>query len=241
MINIKMKKLILLFLLIKNIVILSATHNDSSNKRSDPDAANWDIETLDTAADIDYLTGIEKDVVLEMNKLRTDPQKYAKLYIQPRLQYYRGKNYSVPGQITIITSEGASAVRDCISALNKAKSAGLLFPEKGLNSAAKDHVNDQTKTGQTGHRGSNRSTPETRMKRYGSFEPPWSLAENIEYGSETGRDIVVALLIDDGVKNRGHRINLLNENFTQTGVACGTHKKYRTSCTIKYANGYISN
>jgi hypothetical protein len=41
--------------------------------RADPDAANWDITALDTATDIDYLTAIEKDVVLEMNQ-PTPPQ-----------------------------------------------------------------------------------------------------------------------------------------------------------------------
>jgi hypothetical protein len=98
---------------------LSTSRNDP-NRRADPDASNWDIALLDTAANVDYLTGIEKDVILEMNKVRTDPKKYAQLYIQPRLRYYSGKNYSVPGQITIVTQEGTTAVNGCITALNRA-------------------------------------------------------------------------------------------------------------------------
>lgn len=47
---------------------------DDPNRRGDPDSANWDISILDTAADVDYLTGVEKDVILEMNKVRTDPK-----------------------------------------------------------------------------------------------------------------------------------------------------------------------
>ena len=211
------------------------------NRRADPDAANWDIPTLDTAANADYLTGIEKDVILEMNKVRTNPKKYAELYIQPRLRYYSGKNYSVPGQITIVTQEGATAVNGCITALNRANSVGILTPESGLSLAAKDHVTDQSRTGQTGHNGSDRSTPETRMKRYGVFSGSWTLGENIAYGDTTGREIVCSLLIDDGVPNRGHRTNIMNRAFTQTGVGFGTHTQYRTSCTIDYANGYRSN
>jgi uncharacterized protein YkwD len=223
----------------QNGTSLSSTRNDP-NRRSDPDAANWDIAALDTAANADYLTGIEKDVVLEMNKVRTNPKKYAELYIQPRLRYYSGKNYSVPGQITIVTQEGAAAVNGCITALNRASSVGILTPEEGLSLAAKDHVADQSKTGQTGHNGSDRSTPETRMKRYGAFSGSWTLGENIDYGDTTGRDIVCGLLIDDGVPNRGHRTNIMNKAFTQTGVGYGTHTQYRTSCTITYANGYNS-
>ena len=64
----------------------SSSRNDPS-MRADPDAANWDIAALDTAADVDYLSPAEKDVILEMNKVRVDPKKYAELYIQPILQY----------------------------------------------------------------------------------------------------------------------------------------------------------
>jgi uncharacterized protein YkwD len=219
---------------------LLTTPNDP-NRRGDPDAANWDIATLDTAVNVDYLTGIEKDVILEMNKVRTNPQKYAELYIRPQLRYFNGRNYSVPGQITIVTQEGATAVNQCITALSRATAVGILTPERGLSLAAKDHVTDQSRTGQTGHNGSDRSTPETRMKRYGTFSGSWTLGENIAYGETTGREIVCGLLIDDGVPSRGHRTNIMNKDFTQTGVGIGTHTEYRTSCTITYANGYQSN
>ena len=214
---------------------------NDSDRRGDPDAANWDIATLDTAANVDYLTGLEKDVILEMNKVRTNPQKYAELYIRPQLSYFNGNNYSVPGEITIITQEGAAAVNECISALSRASSVAVLMPEKGLSLAARDHVADQSSTGQIGHNGSDRSTPETRIRRYGVFAGSWALGENIAYGDTTGREIVCSLLIDDGVPGRGHRTSIMNRAFTQTGVAFGTHPQYRTMCTITYANGYRSN
>ncbi|MDR0443449.1 MAG: hypothetical protein LBH44_08600 [Treponema sp.] len=212
----------------------------SMSGRADSDAKNWDIRSLDTAANADYLSGIEKDVILEMNKVRADPKKYAELYIKPMLQYFNGKNYSVPGQITIVTQEGAAAVNECITALGKAASAGILSPEKGLSLAAKDHVTDQSKTGQTGHTGSDKSTPQIRMNRHGGFGGTYSLGENIAYGETTGRNIVVGLLVDDGVPGRGHRENIMKQTFTQTGTAYGTHTQYRTSCTITYASGYKS-
>ena len=214
---------------------------NDQNRRADPDAANWNIAALDTAANVNYLTDIEKDVILEMNKIRTNPQKYAELYIRPRLKYFNGRNYSEPGQITIVTQEGAAAVNACITALSRAVSAGVLAPERGLSRAAKDHVTDQSRTGQVGHNGSDRSTPETRMRRYGSFGGSWTWGENIAYGDTSGREIVCSLLIDDGVPSRGHRTNIMNRAFTQTGVGFGTHTQYRTSCTIDYAAGYRSN
>jgi len=210
------------------------------NQRAIQDTENWDVAILDTAANVDYLTGIEKDVILEMNKVRANPKQYAELYLQPRLKYYNGNNYSVPGQITIETNEGISAVNICISALNTANNVGVLTPDLGLSLSARDHIIDQTKTGEVGHYGSDGSTPEIRMKRHGTFDRTFTLAENITYGTATGRDIVCQLLIDDGVPDRGHRIIILNREFTQTGIAFGTHPEYRTACTVTYANGYNS-
>ena len=212
------------------------------SNRADPDAANWDIAALDTAANASYLTGLEKDVILEMNKVRANPQKYAELYIQPRLRYYNGREYRLPGSnVGLLTQEGAAAVNECIAALRSARSVGVLKPEKGLSQAAKDLVTDQGRTGQTGHYGSDNSAPDTRMKRYGVFVSPYTWGENITYGSTTGRDIVCSLLIDDGVPDRGHRVTIMKADYTQTGVAYGTHPQIRTICTITYALGYKSN
>ena len=48
----------------------------------------------------------------------------------------------------------------------------------------------------------------------------------------------MALLIDDGVEDRGHRKNILKTSFTHAGAAVGTHKKYKTMCCIDFASGY---
>jgi hypothetical protein len=236
------KKLFTLSIVLMLTIAVTAQTSAQNTRRADPDAANWDIETLDTAKDADYLSPIEKDVVLEMNKVRTDPKKYVELYIKPRLKYYNGREYALPGEIILITQEGAAAVHDCIAELNQASAVGILTPEKGLSLAAKDHVTDQGRTGQIGHDGSDQSEPETRMERHGTFGGgSWSFGENITYGEKNGRDIVCGLLVDDGVPDRGHRANILDGDYKQTGVAFGTHPQYEVSCTITYAKGYTSN
>lgn len=209
-----------------------------ADKRAAPDDANWDMAALDTARDTDYLSGVEKDVILEMNKVRTNPSKYAELYIQPRLKYFFGSNYSVPGKITIATKEGKKAVEECIAALSRAKPVPALNPEWGLARAAQDHAADQGPAGYTGHGGSDKSSPATRVVRYGKMGN--TVGENISYGDSTGREIVCSLLIDDGVPGRGHRTNIMNKTFSQSGAGFGRHKAYRSMCVIVYANGYTS-
>ena len=208
------------------------------SQRADQDTKNWNIEKLDTAKNASYLSAIEKDVILEMNMVRCDPKKYAELYIKTELQYYNGRLFKKPGEITLQTNEGREAAESCIAELSRMRSAGILKPEIGLARGAADHTKDQSKSGRTGHNGSDGSTPFTRIKRYGGGYT--TAGENIAYGGTRGRELIVQLLIDDGVPGRGHRKNIMSRDFTQTGVSFATHSDYRTMCVINYANGYVS-
>jgi uncharacterized protein YkwD len=212
--------------------------NNANNRRADSDAANWNIASLDTAKNANYLSPLEKDVILEMNKVRANPKKYAELYIQPTLRFFEGNLYKRPGEIILQTKEGKKAVEECIKVLSKAKGVSILTPESGLSRAAKDHTADQGSTGQVGHGGSDGSDPFKRMERYGGGF--MTAGENIAYGEKSGRDIVVQLLVDDGVPSRGHRESILNDDFKQTGVSFSSHPGYRTMCVIAYAAGYKS-
>lgn len=54
--------------------------------------------------------------------------------------------------------------------------------------------------------GSDRSNPGERINRYVACQDGW--AENIACGQRSAREIVMALIIDDGVPGRGHRRNI---------------------------------
>jgi uncharacterized protein YkwD len=111
-----------------------------------------------------------------------------------------------------------------------------LLPAKGLFLAAKNHVDDTGPKGITGHTGSDRSSMGQRINRYGEWNG--IAGENISYGHNTGSAIVVQLLIDDGVSNRGHRNNILNRNFKYAGGAIGSHARFTYLCVIDYAHEY---
>lgn len=208
---------------------------EESTSSKNLDSDKWDIEKLDTARNVDYLSVIEKDVVLEMNKARSNPALYAQLYLEPRIKKFSGKIYDG----NFMTNEGVNAVNDCISVMKKTKTLALLIPERGLSLAAQKHSSTQGETDQTGHTGVDGSTPFTRIQKYGTYK---AAGENISYGSKSGRDIVVQLLIDDGVPSRGHRKNILSKDFSSTGVGYSKqHKLYGSVCVITYAGGYSEN
>lgn len=178
------------------------------------------------------MTEAEREVIHELNKVRTNPKAYA-LYLKEERQYYKGTDISKPGEITVRTREGIRAVNECIAALEKAKPAGVLHPHKELSRAASWLAADQAKTGRTGHSGSDRSTLPQRVERYysGSYV---SMGENIAYGGHEARQIVMQLLIDDGVSSRGHRHNIMSPAFDCCGVAINTHSVYRHVCVMDF-------
>jgi len=195
---------------------------------------------LNTAANTTYLSSLEKEVVYEINLFRNNPAKYAKEYIAPLAKHYEGKVLHYPGeQIAIRTHEGIRALQECVRELKKASPIGIMNPNVSLTKAARDHQKDQSKTGKTGHTGSDRSDLKERIERYGEWQH--RIAENIAYGNSSARQIIIFLLVDDGVKSRGHRKNLLHPDFKTVGIACGNHPVYRTMCVMDFAGGMTEN
>lgn len=192
-------------------------------------------DNLNTAANANYLTTLEKEVIYEINLFRSNPAQYAEKYIAPLANYYNKKILHYPGDKPIQTIEGIKALHECVRVLKNATTIPVLYPDQKLSNAARDHQQDQQKSGRTGHKGSDQSNLKQRIERYGKWQ--FTIGENIAYGNTSARQVVVFLLIDDGVKNRGHRTTLLNPNYKLVGVACGKHPVYNTMCVLDFAGG----
>ena len=173
-------------------------------------------------------------VINEMNLARTKPAEYA-TYLEQMLPHFDGSILRMPGEVGIQTDEGPAALREAIDFLKRVRPVPSLDPAQPLMFAARDHVQDQGPRGGLGHRGNDGSTMAKRIERYATWIG--SISENIDYGSHSARRVVISLIVDDGIPDRGHRENIFQTSARLVGAACGPHRTYRTMCVIDYAGG----
>jgi uncharacterized protein YkwD len=174
-------------------------------------------------------------IVRELNVARQNPRLYANVAEQLRSSY-NGRCLVLPGGTRIFTKESSRSVDEAIRFLRSASPLHPLTYSAGISRGAAEHCADQA-SGGFSHTGRDGSDPGARMSRYGSCSGGWG--ENIAYGRTSARDIVLALIIDDGLRSRKHRKNIFNPKFNYIGVAYGPHARFGSVCTMDFAGAYV--
>lgn len=177
----------------------------------------------------------EARVHAEVTKLRQNPRAYA-----ARLRAYRqrfdGKLVKgADGRPDLRTQEGVPPVDEAIRVLTRTRPLPPLPLSRGLSAAARQHARDLSRTGQVSHRGSDGSSPDRRMERHGRWRG--TVGENLSFANVPADEVVLLLLVDDGVPDRGHRKTLLNPEFRTIGIACAPHR-YGKVCVMDFAAGF---
>lgn len=220
------------------LVLVALTGTGWSQKKQQPlSKPKSTSPTVEKAvASISLLSKPEQELLAEVNLARSNPLQYSR-YVADFKRQYTGNQVRFSDGSVLVTNEGVAAVDEAIEFLRLAKAEAPLDMRAGLVMAARDHLEDLMKTGRTGHKGSDGSNAEDRFSRFGT----WSgvVGENIVYHSHSARENVISLLIDDGVKNRGHRKNIFKSSYGVIGIALGPTSKSGTLCILTFAGGYI--
>lgn len=177
----------------------------------------------------------ERDLLNEINDARAHPELYAS-YLEKLKPMFTGVEYHRTGHPALMTEEGWLAVEDAIKFLQTLKPLPPLRFSQGLYLAAQSHVKDQSSSGGLGHKGSDNTLVEQRVKRYGTWQG--GIGENITYGDDSARERILSWLIDDGFPGRGHRRRLLSTDYHVAGISCGSHPEFSVMCVLTLAGGF---
>lgn len=192
----------------------------------------WEDSLIYTANDEDYLSEDEKEMIAEINRVRTNPKAYLK-FIQPLLKEavkrlknegrgskhfsirttYRNGRASKKRIYFYQNEEEVKALKTLVYDLENLGNLNALKPSYGIHKALKKHARDQKPRGDIDHLGTDGSWPNDRITKY---------AKEMETGNEniagltrsTPRAIVIQLLVDEGIEGYGHRYNMLDPQWT---------------------------
>jgi uncharacterized protein YkwD len=176
-----------------------------------------------------------QSVHYSQNRVRRDPKSLIP-QLEAMLPCFEGTLYKKPGKINLRTNEGPAAIKECIDFLRNAQPLPEFILSDGMSQACQDHANDIGPKSKVSHNGSDGSSFSQRLERYGDWSG--TVGENCEFGGDTGDEVIISLLVDDGCTSRGHRKNIFNPEFKYVGIGCANHQAYDHCTVLDYAAQY---
>lgn len=159
------------------------------------------LDRCNTAVNYKLFTAEEKLVLQIINLVRCYPKQFSYLYIETRIERW---------------NEDPNT-KSLVDELNSMTANKLLYPNDAMQASALCWAVESGTKGIVGH---------NRLKcGYGYY------AECCDYGSNRAIDIVLSLLIDEGVPDLGHRKIILYGEYQDVGISIQSHTKYR-NCTV---------
>jgi uncharacterized protein YkwD len=174
------------------------------------------IQQCNTAAQVEGLTAIEKEVVLLTNLVRYDPALFAQNVLRPFIQEC---------DRSLLLDSSTTAVQSLYADLANTKPMQLLQVLPLLNQTAASHADYCSRTGHIGHA--------NMTERWGCIKRELghiSAGENCSYvptSQNTALHHVIGLLVDADTPSYGHRYAILNKSFQYIGVAVRTFPRDR--------------
>lgn len=86
-----------------------------------------------------------------------------------------------------------------------------------------------------GHVGSDGSQVSTRIQRY--LKDGRRFGENLQFGTPNALEVIIDLIVDDDVPDRGHRKSVFNSAWEMNGVFTGKHTVYDFMSCLNHVAG----
>ncbi|WP_131539074.1 CAP domain-containing protein [Pedobacter nototheniae] len=194
------------------------------------DWTDAEIKKANTAEKANYLTTEEKNVILYMNLIRLDGEKFYNTFLEDYINTYNAnvKKYRNYNELKIARNNPYYI--SLLKNLKGIKNLSLFYPDEKLTSLSKSHAMDLNRNNLDTHESSNGDTFSKRLSKY---FPNKAMSENIDFGYSNSLDIVCHLLLDCGVPSLGHRYNILDQKYklNLVGVNIQPHPSFNY-CTV---------
>ena len=162
-------------------------------------------------------------IISEINKVRQNPSSYIPL-IKKQKDLIKGEILYRENQSPIQLTEGEKSFQNAIDYLKKKKKTFKLEENNNLNLAALDLVNDIGPKGLFSHEDSNGNNLNDRIEKYCEWEDCCN--EIIQFSSKKPEEIIIDIIVDDGIENKLNRESLFNDNYKFIGCAINEHKDF---------------
>lgn len=200
---------------------------------SQVNAQKWtdaEFRKANTAANASYLSNEEKNIVMYMNLIRIDGEKFYYTFLEDYINNYNAKVRKYRNYNELRITRNNSYYTSLLKHLRGVKNLQMFYPDDRLTSLSRSHAQDLNRNNLDTHESSNGDKFSKRLSRY---FPNKAMSENIDFGYSNSLDIVCHLLLDCGVPSLGHRFNLLDQKhkLNTVGVSIQPHPSY-TWCAV---------
>ena len=157
---------------------------------------------------------LEPEILAEINRVRTNPQGYAH-WLEEQKQYYDNIWLRLPGEEPIRAHKLGKAINEAIAILQEQQPLPPLSISEQTSAIATQKLEDFSSTNNS--------------------------IQNISYGRQTAKGIVMSLVVDELFRDRRRRKSLLSPEANDTGVVCKSDPRYARVCAIAYSNSSVDN
>ena len=168
-----------------------------------------------------------KEIIEEINLLRSDPPLYAKK-IEEYSHYFTNNIIKIPNiNVKILTQEGPAPYLETVEYLKGLGKVNELIPSKALCEIAQEFA-DNVKDSETGE--IDEEIHEQIIDKHGTFSGRFTRA--MDFGGFTSEQVVINFLVCDGDPDRSQREPVLGTGLKKIGIAFGPHDIYSTVCVL---------
>jgi hypothetical protein len=211
--------------LLPTLLLLIFASNVNAQKWTDAE-----FRKANTAANASYLSNEEKNIVMYMNLIRLDGEKFYYTFLEDYINSYNAKVRKYRNYNELRITRTNSYYTSLLKHLRGVKNLQMFYPDDKLTSLSRNHAQDLNRNNLDTHESSNGDKFSKRLSKY---FPNKAMSENIDFGYSNSLDIVCHLLLDCGVPSLGHRFNLLDQKYklNTVGVSIQPHPSY-TWCAV---------